>query len=288
MAKSEPAPVLKWAGGKRQLLPQILARLPDRIRTYHEPFVGGGAVFFELARQKRFEQAVIADKNRDLIDVYRALKKDVERVLVELRQLAQRHSEEEYYRVRDASPRSLWKRAARIIYLNKTGFNGLYRVNRNGKFNVPFGRYTSPKIVDVERLTAASRALSTAQIFEADFQEVCRAAKRGDAVYLDPPYLPLSSTAKFAEYHSEPFGIDEHRRLAGVFASLERRGIVAVLSNSHTPKTDALFERFGFELVSARRAINSDIGGRGPVQEILVNTRPVKRFTASSGLLRRT
>lgn len=273
MARTEPGPVLKWAGGKRQLLPLILARLPAQIQTYYEPFMGGGAVFFELARQRRFDRAVIGDKNRELIDVYRALQQDVDRVLRELLILAEEHSEEAYYRVRDAKPRSLWKRAARVIYLNKTGFNGLYRVNRSGKFNVPFGRYESPKIVDVERLTAAARTLGSAQILEADFQDLCRRAQPGDAVYLDPPYLPVSSTAKFAEYHNEPFGIEEHRRLARSFASLERRGVAAVLSNSFTRETDALFETFNRTRVKARRAINSNRDRRGPVQEILVMTR---------------
>lgn len=274
-------PVLKWAGGKRQLLPQILARLPQRIPTYFEPFVGGGAVFFELARQRRFDRAVLADKNTELIAAYRALKEDVDSVLSALQKLADRHCEEEYYRVREARPRSLPARAARFIYLNRTGFNGLYRVNRSGKFNVPFGRYANPTIVDALRLRAAAAALGMAEILDADFEQVCTAAKRGHAVYLDPPYLPVSRTAKFAEYHQEPFGLDEHRRLAGVFAALERRGVAAVLSNSHTPETQQLFGRFHLEVVNARRSINSDARGRGAVGEILVRTRSLAERKAS-------
>lgn len=284
MSRSELQPVLKWAGGKRQLLPHILAKFEGmKMATYHEPFVGGGAVFFELSRQGgRFERAVLSDKNQDLVDVYRALKENVERVLVELTKLKKRHSEEEYYRIRDSNPRSLSTRAARFIYLNKTGFNGLYRVNRSGKFNVPFGRYDNPTIVDPTRLRLAAKALAAAEILDADFEEVCRMAKRGDAVYLDPPYLPVSRTASFAEYHREPFGIEEHRRLAGTFASLQERGVVAVLSNSHTPETEALFKRFDYSVVHARRSINSDIRGRGPIGEILVSTKPGQVSSAAT------
>lgn len=263
--KSEP--VLKWAGGKRQLLPEICRRLPERIDTYYEPFVGGGAVLFELASQRRFRRAVISDKNVELVELYHVLREDVEGLIAALSAL--RHSESEYYRIRASKPRSPVRRAARTIYLNRTGYNGLYRVNRSGQFNVPFGRYLSPKICDPERLRAASQALGAVQIVHADFEKAVGRAKRGDAVYFDPPYVPLSPTARFAEYHSASFDEMEHRRLARVFANLVARGVPTVLSNSNTPLTRELFADHEHDFVFARRNINSNGTRRGPILELL-------------------
>ncbi len=271
MSRSELGPVLKWAGGKRQLLPEILSRLPARIGTYFEPFVGGGAVFFALAAERRFERAVLSDRNPDLVEVYLAIQSSVEDVIERLRHHRERHSEQEYYRVRDLRPRSRVARAARTLYLNRTGFNGLYRVNKSGVFNVPFGRYENPKILDEARLRAASRALLDVELSVADFEASCLRARRGDAVYLDPPYLPVSATGKFAEYHSEPFGLQEHARLAQVFTDLGGRGVTAVLSNSDTADTRRLYRAHHVDIVMVRRAINSDSSGRGPVPEILVS-----------------
>ena len=268
-------PVLKWAGGKRQLQAHILARLPPRIGTYYEPFVGGGAVFFALASQGRFRRAVLGDRNPDLIAVYQALVEDVEGVIRALRKY--RYSESEYYRVREQQPRSLTGRAARIIYLNKTGYNGLYRVNRAGQFNVPFGRHKSPMICDEKNLRAAAQALSRAQVISEDFEKVCRRARAGDAVYLDPPYLPVSKTSNFSAYDPLPFGVDEHQRLAGVFEQLEARGVDAVLSNSFTEQTRAIFGRFQYERVPVKRPINSNASRRGPADEILVVSRTGRR-----------
>jgi DNA adenine methylase len=266
----EARPVLKWAGGKRRLVDRIVRRLPSRIGTYYEPFVGGAAVFFELFRKGSFEHAVLCDRNPDLIAVYQALKQDVEAVI---RLLAgYRYEEEEYYRVRAQNPRGLYQRAARIIYLNKTGYNGLYRVNRSGRFNVPFGRHKAPVICDKENLRAAARALQRAEIVRDDFERVCAQARPGDAVYLDPPYLPVSKTANFAAYDALPFGIDEHRRLADVFRALERRRVCAVLSNSSTPATREIFGSFPHVEVDVKRPINSDASRRGPVKELLVYT----------------
>jgi DNA adenine methylase len=270
MPRQALGPVLKWAGGKSQLLPEILQRLPKQIETYYEPFVGGAAVFFALASEGRFRRAVLSDKNRDLVEVYEALKEEPEKVIEKLRRYRTQHSEESYYEVRAKVPRTRWGRAARIIYLNKTGFNGLYRVNKDGRFNVPFGRYAKPNIVDEPRLLAAAEVLAKVEIRVADFEETCKRARRGDAVYLDPPYLPVSTTAHFAEYHSEPFGLAEHERLARVFSNLAGRGIVAVLSNSNTEDTRRLFARHSVDIVSARRSINSDRTRRGPIGEILV------------------
>ncbi|MGC4091888.1 MAG: DNA adenine methylase [Polyangiaceae bacterium] len=268
-------PVLKWAGGKRQLLPQILQRLPAKIATYYEPFVGGGAVFFALSHEQRFTRAVLTDQNPDLIAVYQALQSDLESLIDKLRVHDANHCEDYYYEVRENHRlRAPSARAARMIYLNKTGFNGLYRVNRSGKFNVPFGRYDKPRILDEPRLRAAHQALTRVEveIELADFEKACKKARRGDAVYLDPPYLPVSDTAHFAAYHNSPFGIEEHERLARVFSSLSTRGVHALLSNSDTSDTQRLFGEHRLEIVKARRSINSVKSRRGPIGEILVST----------------
>ncbi len=265
-------PLLKWAGGKRQLLHQICKRLPSKIETYYEPFVGGGAVFFSLAAQGRFRRAVLSDQNEELIATYRAVKQDVEAVIRELKKM--RHSEEDYYEIRAWKPRLLAKRAARMIYLNRTGYNGLYRVNRSGQFNVPFGRYVRPNICDEDRLRAVARAFSGVDLLVEDFSGVVLKSRPGDAVYFDPPYVPVSATAKFAEYHKKAFGDEEQEELVRVYESLTERGVSAVLSNSDTPRTRALYRHLCYERVSARRNINSAADRRGPTTELLVYSSP--------------
>jgi DNA adenine methylase len=261
-------PLLKWAGGKRQLLDAIFRRLPDKINTYYEPFVGGGAVFFALAAGRRFRRAVLSDQNEELIETYCAVRDDVDSVIRELRKFA--HTEESYYRIRDLSPRSPAKRAARMIYLNRTGYNGLYRVNRSGKFNVPFGRYARPNICDENRLRAVSHALDGVTLKVADFEASIKGCRAGDVVYFDPPYVPVSATARFAEYHHTAFGDTEHRRLADLFGQLWERGVHTVLSNSDTPLTRALYADYQYDFVFARRSINSAPEGRGRTSELLV------------------
>jgi DNA adenine methylase len=270
-------PILKWAGGKSRLVPQILSRLPQEIGTYYEPFVGGAAVFFALAAEKRFKRAVLGDKNRELVDVYKGVKSDVDAVIALLRDYTRRHDEDTYYATRDLDPDTLDlpERAARLIYLNKTGYNGLYRVNRQGRFNVPFGRYDNPKICNEPRLRAAAEALRgrSVSIKVADFEALSDRAEPGDAVYFDPPYVPLTKTASFTGYHSESFGAEEHRRLAGAFASLTRRKVAAVLSNSGGEETERLYEKKGIEVerVFVPRPINSKSSARGAVAELLVS-----------------
>lgn len=263
-------PILKWAGGKRSLVPRILEELPEQIETYYEPFVGGAAVFLALAEAKRFKRAVITDKNRELINLYTVVRDDLGKLLKRLETLQDRTSEDDYYEIRAEKPTNKIERAARLIYLNKTGYNGLYRVNSKGGFNVPYGRYKRPKIYDPERLAHAARYLQDVTIRVADFEEACSDAKRGDAVYLDPPYLPLSKTASFSAYHSEAFGLPEHERLAKVFGKLRKRGVAAVLSNSATPETRALYQSFKCSDVAVRRPINSVASRRGAVSELLV------------------
>ncbi len=267
-------PVLKWAGGKAKLAESICALLPEKIETYYEPFVGGAAVFFTLAQQEgRFRRAVLSDSNPELINLYQALKTDVESVIDALQDW--QYSEEEFYRVRDEyRPRKPVKRAARTIYLNKTGYNGLYRVNRSGQFNVPFGRHTNPTICDEHNLRLVSKCLEMVELVEDDFEKVCKRAKLGDAVYFDPPYMPMSQTAYFTSYAKQPFGIEEHKRLARTFAQLAERDVVAVLSNSDTPETRELYRDWSSRNLQVPRAINSRASARGPVSELLVINRP--------------
>jgi DNA adenine methylase len=264
------------------LLPEILKRLPSRISTYYEPFIGGGAVFFALAAEGRFERAVLGDTNPDLLAVYRALQINVEGVIERLRGF--RHDEDEYYRVRAEQPERLVERAARVIYLNRTGFNGLYRVNRSGRFNVPFGRYVNPTICDAERLRAAAAALRGVSIMERDFAALCAQAQPGDAVYLDPPYLPVSATSSFTAYDRHAFGLTEHQRLARALDDLARRGVAAVLSNSDTPDTRVLYRDHQISTVFAPRHINSKANKRGAVAEILAWTaaHPGRRTSRSA------
>ena len=263
-------PILKWAGGKRSLVPRILKELPDSIETYYEPFVGGAAVFMALAEAKRFKRAVITDKNAQLINLYTVVRDDLVKLLKRLEALQERTSEDDYYEIRAQAGGTKIERAARLIYLNKTGYNGLYRVNSKGGFNVPYGRYKRPKIYDPERLMAAALALQDVTIRVADFEEICGEARRGDAVYLDPPYLPVSKTASFSAYHSDAFGLAEHERLAKAFGKLLKRGVRAVLSNSATPETRALYQTFKCSDVAVRRPINSVASRRGAVSELLV------------------
>jgi DNA adenine methylase len=263
-------PILKWAGGKRSLAERILGELPRRIDTYYEPFVGGAAVFLALAEQKRFKRAVITDKNRELINLYTVVRDELGKLSKKLEALQDRTSEEDYYAIRAEKGGGRLDRAARLIYLNKTGYNGLYRVNSKGEFNVPYGRYKRPRVYDPARLELASRYLAGVVIEVADFEDACGKAQRGDAVYLDPPYLPLSKTANFSAYHSEAFGLAEHQRLAKLFDKLRKRGVAAVLSNSATPETRALYQSFKCSDVAVRRSINSVASGRGAVSELLV------------------
>jgi DNA adenine methylase len=270
-------PILKWAGGKARLVSQILERLPPEIGTYYEPFVGGAAVFFALASAGRFKRAVLSDLNHDLVDVYRGVKKDVGGVIRLLTDYRKRHDRDTYYATRELDPKSLdlVQRAARLIYLNKTGYNGLYRVNRSGQFNVPLGRYENPSICDEPRLRAAALALKRVTLKVMDFADASHAAKRGDAIYFDPPYVPLSKTSSFTGYHSEAFGEEEHQRLADTFTDVTRREIAAVLSNSDNRTTRRLYKgpAFDLERVLVTRPINSKASARGTVAELLVSNR---------------
>jgi DNA adenine methylase len=270
---SAAAPCVKWAGGKRYLVPEILKRMPARIKTYYEPFFGGGAVFFALANEGRFERAVISDSNEELMRAYAAIANQTTAVIKALKEHV--YSEEHYYRVRSLDPISLAPpaRAARFIYLNRVCFNGLYRVNKKGSFNVPFGRYTNPTICDEEGLRAAARVLKGTAKGALDFEAATLTAKRGDVVYFDPPYVPSSETSDFTAYTVGGFGADQHERLRDVAKRLSEKGALVLLSNSDTPLVRRLYKGFRIERVEAPRRVNSRGDGRGNVAELLISAK---------------
>jgi DNA adenine methylase len=262
-------PFLKWAGGKGQLLGQFEPLLPRRFNRYFEPFLGGAALFFHL----RHAPASLSDINRELIDCYRAVRDEVEGLIEALK--VHHYHESHYYAVRDRDPLAmpLHERAARTIFLNRTGFNGLYRVNRAGNFNVPLGRYTNPLICDERNLRACSEALKGAVLEVHDFSEVPRFARRGDFVYFDPPYVPVSDTSDFTSYVPGGFGWEQQLRLAEVFTELARHGVKVMLSNSDVQRLRDLYARFDIVHVEASRSINSVAARRGKkVQEIVVRS----------------
>lgn len=276
-------PFLKYAGGKRQLLPEIRKYVPKKFGRYFEPFVGGGAVFFDLVAAGRIGQhvappgAVLGDKNQELMTTYGAVKVEVEKVCAQLRHHAVLHSESHYYGVRarpyDAKGSAAYV-GARMIYLNRTAFNGLYRVNRAGEFNVPFGRYTNPTICDKENLLACSRALRIAKLESGDFEVIVALADRGDFVYFDPPYCPVSTTSNFTSYTRDGFTLDDQKRLAECARALKKRGVHVLLSNADVPIVRKLYKGFELHRVSARRNINSKGEKRGNVGELLIVGSP--------------
>jgi DNA adenine methylase len=261
-----PRPFLKWAGGKGQLLGRLRARVPKTYGRYFEPFLGGGALFFAL----RPTHGILSDVNREIIDCYTAVRDDVSGLVAALRD--HRYESKHYYAVRDADPAKLMliERAARTIFLNKTGFNGLYRVNRAGKFNVPFGRYAKPAICDEANLRACSAALANVELMAADFESVAVRAEAGDFVYFDPPYVPLSRTAAFTAYAPGGFDLVAQSRLATFFGKLAQRGVAVLLSNSDVPEIRKLYARYRIDCIEATRVINCKATRRGPVRELLV------------------
>ena len=275
-------PFLKWAGGKGKLAPLIAERVGrelDGVARYHEPFLGGGAVFFALQEAGLIRDASLADSNPDLIATYRAVRDDVEGVIAALDVLARQYLAREssqrglyYYEVRNQHRlRRPDRKAARILFLNKTCYNGLYRVNSKGHFNVPHGRYVNPTILDVARLREASASLAGAELHAEDFAEACARAQSGDFVYLDPPYQPLSATSQFTKYTSGDFGFADQQRLRNAFDDLTERGVPALLSNSSHPDIHDLYRDYDKELVPMGRAINSNGRGRAAIDELLVS-----------------
>ena len=269
-----PRPFLKWVGGKGQLLGTLVDRIAvaGQFRGYHEPFVGGGALFFELTRQRaRRNGAALSDANPHLIEVWQAVRSDVGPLIDALAVLKSRHDKDHYYAVRADVPSTPLERAARVIYLNKTCFNGLYRENRRGGFNVPFGRYTDPPILDEENLRACSAALKNVDIRCQDFVAAAARVRPHDLVYFDPPYVPVSRTSVFTQYRRGGFGEADQRRLADTFRDLADRGSRVLLSNSWAPLVHECYGEFAPLEVSASRNVNSRADRRGRVSEALVD-----------------
>jgi len=267
-------PPIKWVGGKTQLLPEILKRIPEKFDTYYEPFIGGGAVFFALAAEGRFQHAVISDVNPELIALYRGIRSDVEGVIGLLQ--ACPYSKERFLDLRalDTEGLSDTVRAARFIYLNKTCFNGLWRVNKAGKFNVPFGKFAKPPtICDEANLRACAKVLQNVTITLGDYREVSGNARAGDVVYFDPPYIPLNSTSSFTSYAANGFTMMDQCTLSNQFHMLKDRGVHVLLSNNDCPASRELYRDYVIHTVSARRNINSKASGRGAITEVLVESK---------------
>jgi DNA adenine methylase len=263
-------PFLKWAGGKQQLISQYTPHLPppEAIDCYYEPFVGSAALFFHLQPRR----ARLSDRNDKLIALYRVVRDDLDSILPILG--GHKNDHDYYYAIRDQRHETLSppEQAARLIYLNRTCYNGLYRENSSGHFNVPFGRYKRPRICDAERLRAASAALQGVDLQVLDFAAAVADARPGDFVYFDPPYVPLSATSNFTSYNRYGFSADDQRRLAETFHTLSGRGVQVMLSNSDTPLVHELYSDHGYTInnIRARRSINRNPDGRGPITELLI------------------
>ena len=270
MAKNKlVAPVVKWVGGKRQLLDEITPLLPKRITSYCEPFLGGGAVLFSIQPTR----AIVNDLNQDLITVYEVIRDDVESLLESLKK--HENTAEYFYAIRDMDrDKEVYQveRASRLIYLNKTCFNGLFRVNSSGEFNSPFGHYKNPNIVNEPILRAVSKYFGASNItfYSEDFAETLKRVRKGGFVYLDPPYDPVSDTASFTGYNKGGFDRNEQIRLKQCCDELTRRGVKFMLSNSATEFIKELYGEYEITIVKAKRAINSDASKRGAIEEVLI------------------
>lgn len=267
-------PVLKWVGGKTQLLPEIYKRIPKNINRYIEPFIGGGALFFSYQPKS----SIISDLNPEIINLYKCIAEDVDKVIKHLKKFS--NTEEEFYQIRSLDFNKLDKfyAAARTAYLNKTCYNGLYRVNKKGEFNVPYGRYKNPNICQEENLRSASIALKNATILCGDYKSVLsKHAKPNDLVFLDPPYLPVSKYADFKRYTKEQFYEEDHRELAEEVKRLHEIGCHTILTNSNHPLVYDLYGQFDIEVIQTKRNISSKSNTRFG-EDVIVNVLPKAKF----------
>jgi len=266
-------PFLKWVGGKRQIIDKLLIHIPNLFKNYYEPFLGGGALFFTLYNtgQLNNKKIFLSDFNQELIDCYVAIRDDVQSVIYYLKDHYYDH--DYYYHIRDLEPNflSLTERAARTIYLNRTGFNGLYRVNKKGKFNVLFGRYVNPTICDEKNLIAVSSALKDVIILCCSFVEIAYDnIEKHDFIYFDPPYIPISKTSHFVNYNKMGFSWDDQDKLFRIFSLLTKRKAYAMLSNSYIDWVIKKYQEFNQNIIFAKRRVNSRGSKRGPVKELLI------------------
>ena len=268
--KKETYPIVKWVGGKRQLMFELIKNMPKSYNRYFEPFIGGGALFFELQP----DNAYISDMNEELINLYKVVRDNVDELVADL----QKHdiSKEYFMEIRNIDRTEEYKnwsniqKASRFIYLNRTCFNGMYRVNSKGEFNVPFGHYKNPRIVDENNLINCSNLLQRTEIRHADFSEILTKVQEGDFVYFDPPYVPLSATSSFTSYTKDGFDIDMQFKLRDVCDELDTMGVNFLLSNSDTKLVNELYENYNIKKVFASRQINANADGRGKITEVLV------------------
>lgn len=268
--KRETYPIVKWVGGKRQLMFELIKNMPKSYNRYFEPFIGGGALFFELQP----EQAYISDMNEELINLYSVVRDNVYELI---KDLSKHEVSKEYFleirnidRTEQYTELSDVERASRFIYLNRTCFNGMYRVNSQGQFNVPFGHYKNPRIIDENNLLNCSELLKKTEIKCADFSEILTKVKKGDLVYFDPPYVPLNETSSFTSYTKDGFDIDMQFKLRDVCDELDSMGVKFMLSNSDTKLVNNLYANYKIKKVFASRQINANADGRGKITEVLV------------------
>lgn len=275
MNKIEVKPILKWVGGKRQLLNEISPLIPGEFNKYFEPFVGAGAVIFDLLPSK----AVINDLNSELINVYQVIKNSPDELIELLQEHTNNNNKEYFYHIRELDRQAGYDslsnvfKASRTIYLNKTAYNGLYRVNKSGQFNTPWGRYKNPKILDADNILAMSKYFNSKdiEILNCDYKNALNSVSKGDFVYFDPPYLPISPSSAFTSYTADGFGIKQQEELKNTCDMLNDKGVKFLLSNSYHPFLLDLYKDYNIKIVEARRSVNSKGHKRGKIREILVN-----------------
>lgn len=275
---NETLTFVKWAGGKKQLLAQFKPFFPKEIKRYFEPFVGGGAVaFYLLKTHPEIEKIYLSDINEELITTYYVIKNNPKELITLLKEYKKKHNKEFYYKIRSQNIKTLNKIqiATRFIYLNKTCFNGLYRVNSKGEFNVPIGSYKNPLICPEENLKEISKLLQKDDTKVRQFYEVLKDAKKGDFIYFDPPYYPLNKTS-FTKYTKDKFLDEEQKHLAEIFKELDKRGCKIMLSNNDSPFIKELYKEFYINIVKATRMINCDATKRGKINEIVITNYPVR------------
>ena len=272
-----PKPFVKWAGGKRQLIPILNENLPRFFGTYYEPFLGGGALLFHILTQRDSQKCSISDLNSDLVLTYTTIRDKIEQLVSSLKDHERNYhkdSKSYYYLVRESSPKNEIAKTSRLLFLNKTCFNGLYRVNSKGKFNVPLGKYANPNIVNEDNLRAVSAILQTNKISIKcrDFEAALQGAKKGDLIYFDPPYQPVSETANFTSYTDKGFLYDDLNRLAKLCMKLDSRGCKVLLSNSDSKEAAEIFSGKPWRInkIQANRSINSNSKKRTGHFELLI------------------
>lgn len=280
MTSPQAAPFLRWAGGKRRLLPVLLAGMPAKHGRYWEPFLGGGAVFF--AARPSLGSATIADFNPDLAATYQQLRDNVDAVVTGLTAISAGFDESAFYKLRAAKPQTDLERAIRFIAFNRTCFNGLFRVNSKGEWNTPYGKLANPTICNEPLLRAVSASLQTVDVIQGSYEYTAQGSSHGDFLYCDPPYIPLSTTASFSKYAASDFNDNDQRALAKFLKAKADAGVWVMLSNSDTPASREIFGALPMYQVSVHRSIAAASGSRGQVHEIIATNIPLSNMRDSS------